>query len=211
MTLAQIDARSADLVAPVRARLAYFCAEPTAHVRFLNMLSLMEHIGSRKIMTSQTRGTLGANVLKHLAEEARHAFFFKRQAEKVARRPLDYAATNTMAVGAAKMYLGRLDAGINRVLGAVSQPEVPYLYASMIIEVRAVWGYGLYQAVLSEERSGLSLKSLMAEEELHLPQMTERLLALGEDLHARVPVLAAIEDGLFRRLWRAIEADATVH
>ncbi len=211
MTLAQIEARSADLVAPVRARLAYFCAEPMAHVRFLNMLSLMEHIGSRKIMASQTGGALGREVLKHLAEEARHAFFFKRQAERVARRPLDYAATNTMAVGAARMYLGRLDAGIKRVLGPVAHAEIPYLYASMIIEVRAVWAYGLYQAVLNEQRSPLSLKSLMAEEELHLPQMTERLLALGEDLPARVPPLAAIEDGLFRRLWRAIEADATVH
>jgi hypothetical protein len=117
-----------------------------------------------------------------------------------------------MAVGAARMYLGRLDAGINRLIArAAPHPEVPYLYASMIIEVRAVWAYGLYQAVLDETGTSLSLKSLMAEEELHLPQMTARLLALGEDLAARVPPLAALEDGLFRRLWRAIEADATLH
>lgn len=211
MSLAEVEARSADLVAPVRTRLRAFCADPDAHVRFLNMLSLMEHIGSRKIMASQAHGALGCEVLKHLAEEARHAFFFKRQAEKVARRPLGYAAAETMAVGAARMYLGRLDAGIKRQIGRPAHPEIPYLYASMIIEVRAVWAYGLYQAVLDETGTALSLKSLMAEEELHLPQMTERLLALGEDLGQRVPPLAALEDGLFRRLWQAIEADATRH
>ena len=37
------------LVPLVRARLVGLCAERPLHARFLNMLSLLEHIGSRKI------------------------------------------------------------------------------------------------------------------------------------------------------------------
>ena len=66
-------------------------ADDRNHVRFLNMLSLLEHLGSRKIMLSQMKGILTQDILKHLAEETRHAFFFKREAEKlcgIAAHPL---------------------------------------------------------------------------------------------------------------------------
>ena len=57
--LSEIEASSADLVEPVRRRLAWWVERPFEHARFLNTLALMEHIGSRKIMVSQTRGPLG--------------------------------------------------------------------------------------------------------------------------------------------------------
>jgi hypothetical protein len=210
-TLSAIEVRSADLVGPFRARLAALCGDPPHHARFLNMLSLMEHIGSRKIVTSQTRGPLGCEVLKHLSEEARHAYFFKRTAERLARRPLDYGTRDTVAPTAARMYFGRLDAGIDRALGDAAHVEVPYLYVSLIVELRAIWAYGLYQQVLAEQDAGISLKSLLAEEELHLPQMQDRLVELGEDLSVRVPAFAALEDHLFRTLWRTVEAEPPVH
>src|SRR5579863_4921348 len=79
-----------------RARLSSVCAAPEAHARFLNTLSLLEHIGSRKIML--TRAIAGdGRILKHLAEETRHAWFFKRAAERLAGRALDYAAQSTLA------------------------------------------------------------------------------------------------------------------
>lgn len=205
--LSGIEALSADLVAPVRDRMAALCGEARDHSRFLNMLSLMEHIGSRKIMVSQSRGPLGSEVLKHLSEEARHAFFFKRQAERIAGRQLAYAASDTLASGAARMYFGRLDAGINRALPADVHAEVPYLYVSMIIELRAIWAYTLYHEVLAERNTGISLKSVLAEEELHLPQMADRLTALGEDTAERVPAFARLEDRLFRNLWDAAETE----
>ena len=83
--LSEIETSSADLVEPVSRRLAWWVERPREHARFLNTLSLMEHIGSRKIMVSQTCGPLGREVLKHLAEETRHAFFFKKAAETLGR------------------------------------------------------------------------------------------------------------------------------
>src|SRR3569832_825843 len=92
----------------VRAHLSAFAGEPAAHARFLNMLSLLEHIGSRKIMTCRAMRAPGLELLKHLTEESRHAFFFKRAAEGAAGRPLDYNAADTVAPTAAKFYMERL-------------------------------------------------------------------------------------------------------
>ena len=54
--------------AAVKQRLGWFCAHPAAHARFLNMLSLMEHIGSRKIMTSQSERGLSGDTLRLVLE-----------------------------------------------------------------------------------------------------------------------------------------------
>lgn len=209
-TISGIEQASADLAVRVRAHLKALCGTPDEHARFLNMLALMEHIGSRKIVGSQSRGPLDCETLKHLAEEARHAFFFKRAAEKIAGRPMDFSTENTVAAGPAKMYFGRLDSGISRALGDDVAVEVPYLYVSMIIELRAIWAYRMYHEVLTEEGATLSLKSVVAEELLHLPEMAERLAALGEPIEDRVPGFARLEDSLFRGLWRAVESGASV-
>jgi hypothetical protein len=208
--LSEIKVSSADLVEPMRRRLVWWLERPAEHARFLNTLALMEHIGSRKIMVSQTRGSLGREILKHLAEETRHAYFFKRAAESLARRPLQFDETDALRPASARMYFGRLDATVGDALGANSHVEVPYLYVSLIVELRAIWTYRLYQEVLTEGSAGLSLKSVLAEEELHLEQMTCRLRELGTDPEARVPRFARIEDRLFRKLWACLDGACTI-
>jgi hypothetical protein len=204
--LSEFEAQNESLVAPVRARLASLCRDPSQHARFLNMLSLLEHIGSRKIMMSRAMAGSGHDVLKHLAEETRHAFFFKRAAEKLARRPLDYSAANTMAGSSAQFYMDRLDAEIARVLA--SAPSVlPYLYMSLVVEFRAVWTYGLYQAVLTKENAGVTLKSILAEEELHLSGMLVRLKHMDSNVAARIALFSEFEQVRFRCLWSRIEEE----
>ncbi len=178
----------------VRAFLDKIVKSPQDHARFMNMLSMLEHMGSRKIMLSQMNKTLTEDSLKHLAEEARHAYFFKRQAERAAGHSLDgYTEENTMCRVPALMYFGRMDAGITK---AVS-PADPYPWVSLVIELRACWLYAIYQEAL--ERSGvqISLKSLLAEEDLHLAEMFQMCGADGDRLRA----LSAYETGLFEKLW----------
>jgi rubrerythrin len=205
--LSALENNSRDLIAPVSARLAAFCADPAAHARFLNMLSLMEHIGSRKIMLSQGKGALAQSTLRHLAEETRHAYFFKRLAEKLARRPLSFSETDTIASASARAYMGRLDAAITQGLNGGGS-ELPYLYMSLIVELRAVWLYRLYQQVLDTEKTGIALKSVLAEEELHLDAMRARLHEMDPDAPRHIQEFASLEDVQFRGLWRAIEGDA---
>jgi hypothetical protein len=210
--LSEFDAASRDLVAPVRRRLAGFCAEPALHARFLNTLSLLEHIGSRKIMATQTRSDPDHDTLKHLAEETRHAFFFKRAAQKLAQgegaaTALGYASGETLAGGAARFYIGRLDATLARVL-VRDAAVLPYLYMSLIVELRAVWLYRIYDGVLSEAHPWLSLKSVLAEEEHHLDAMAADLARADPKAPFRIATFSAWEGSRFRKLWRAIEDGA---
>lgn len=175
-------------------------------MRFLNMLSLMEHIGSRKIMLSQMSGLLDVETLKHLAEETRHAFFFKHHAERLAGRPLDgYHRDETLCREAAAMYIGRLDAEVKRNIAAPSFSETLYKWVSLIIELRANWVYGLYQEELVKAGNSVSLKGVIAEEVQHLDAMASQLQE--DDLAWTVALarLTAVESKLFQRLWSQLQ------
>lgn len=177
----------------VRATLDTIIATPDHHAAFLNMLSLMEHLGSRKIMNSQNPVTMDQDILKHLAEEARHAFFFKRQAEKMAGHPLPaYTADNTLCISAARGYFARLDSLVSRHVGR----QNAYPWVSLVIELRACWLYGLYQQALEQARLPISLRGLIAEEDQHLAEMYE---SCGSDVET-LKILCRGETSLFNRL-----------
>jgi hypothetical protein len=102
--------------------------------------------------------------------------------------------------------MGRLDAEIARVLTDAA-PALPYLYMSLIVELRAVWTYGLYQGVLTEENAGVTLKSILAEEELHLSAMLARLKLMDSKVAARIALFSEFEAVRFRALWSRIEEE----
>jgi len=242
-TLSGMKENNARLERPVREFLQDIVSVPAQHARFMNMLSMLEHMGSRKIMISRMNKTLTEDILKHLAEEARHAYFFKRQAERVAGRPLDgFTDENTICRVPALMYFGRMDAGITKMLktrqrlhqqkchpeqseavpsgaegsdDAAQDPRFyplghkrgedkeeidPYPWVSLIIELRACWLYAIYQDVLKETDLHISLKSLLAEEDMHLAEMFT-LCDANED---RLKRLSAYETQLFDKLWMAL-------
>jgi hypothetical protein len=183
---------------PMREFLSAVVRDRAAHARFMNMLSMLEHMGSRKIMVSQMNRTLTEDALKHLAEEARHAYFFKRQAERMAGHALDgYTEENTMCRIPALMYFGRLDAGISaRAADKEDRDNQAYPWVSMIIELRACWLYHMYHEVLQEAKVSVSLKSLLAEEDLHLAEMYEMV---GNNT-AQLRELCAYETELFGKM-----------
>ena len=159
-------------------------------------------------MASQTKQDLSGDTLRHLAEETRHAFFFKHAAEKIARRPLAYDLAETIAGAAARGYMGRLDAGIaGDFTDGNKSASLPYLYMSLIVELRAVWFDRLYQETLTELEQSLSLRSVLAEEELHLNAMVAHLTEMDPECSSRVMRFKALERQRFGVLWDAIEAE----
>ena len=185
-------------------------ADAATHAGFLNMLSLMEHVGSRKIMLTQMKGDMSRDTLKHMAEETRHAFFFKAQAERIGRRAaLGYGAEDMLCRAAALMYFGRLDAAISGLLDRCAD-HVPYLWVSLIVELRANWVYGLYQAALARASHPLSLRSILAEEKAHMDEMHEALIAADTHAGTRLPRFAAMETDLFQRFQTQLIETANV-
>lgn len=197
-----MKAKNAPHEAPVSDFLTTLVHRPAQHALFLNMLSMLEHMGSRKIMVSQMvrPEEMDQETLQHLAEETRHAYFFKRHAERIAGRALKgWRDDNTMCRVPAMMYFGRMDAGISKKVGH----DAAYGWVSLIIELRACWLYGIYNHVVERERVHLPLKSLLAEEDRHLAEMFEMC---GEN-EALLQELVFYETGLFQNLWSYLEQE----
>jgi hypothetical protein len=205
--LARFAADNDGLVLQTRAVLGRIVSEVALHARLLNTLSMLEHLGSHKIMATQHAPDIDQPTLKHVAEEAGHAYFMKRQAEKTADRPLEYVAADLLAPAAARMYFQRLEAALARLLGRQGSARAVYLYMSMVVEFRALWFYGLYQQTLQRARHALSLKRVLGEEQSHLHDMATRLEAAGELSDARVSDFVARERALYSRLLTALAAE----
>lgn len=156
-------------------------------------------------MLSQMRENMDKETLKHMAEETRHAFFFKQQAERFnPQECADYGPSATLCPAAARMYFGRLDAGMRKLLGENAPTRAAYSWMSFIIELRAAWAYPLYEAALKEARASVPLKSVIAEEEKHLAEMETTLRDLGLMNDLLLAHAAALETKLFARLLDAL-------
>jgi hypothetical protein len=204
-TLARFDAESAGLVHRTGALLNRIVPDEALHARFINTLSMLEHMGSHKIMATQHGPAIDQATLKHLAEESQHAFFMKRQAEKAGGRPLEYTAGDLVAPRAARMYFLRLEAFVVKLLERQQSGRAAYLYLSMLVEFRAVWFYRLYQQALKRHGHPLSLKRLLGEEQSHLADMALRLEHAGELSDARVDRFMQDERALYGRLLNAFQ------
>ena len=187
------------------------------HARWLNTLSLLEHIGSRKIVKALDSDTLDLQLLQHIAEEARHAFFFKRLSERVAAGACPtYEAPYVLSASASRAYIQGLDREVHDYLqrqGALPQEAarasmLAYLVVTTLIEERATAMYALYEEVLREVDSPLSLRSVLNEEDRHLQEMHEafaRFEGFAWPLHA--PTLRQTEAQLFEAWLVSLERE----
>jgi hypothetical protein len=202
---ARFEADNDDLLLQTRSLLTRIVPDAPRHARLINTLSLLEHIGSHKIMVTQHAADIDQPTLRHLAEEAHHAYFMKRQAEKTAERPMVYVPQDLLASASARMYFQRLEAAITRTLARQRSARAVYLYMSMIVEFRALWFYRLYQQTLERARHPLSLKRVLGEERSHLEEIANRLDMGGELSDARTAEFLAHEKRLYRRLLDALQ------
>src|ERR1700740_1514218 len=87
------------------------------HARWLNSLSMMENTGARKISKYEDPVYTGIIVLKHAAEEARHAYYLKKQISKLAKDACpDYSYPFLIAPVESYHYLQQLDVQACRYL-----------------------------------------------------------------------------------------------
>jgi hypothetical protein len=211
ITLGRFEADNDAFVLSTRTLLGRIVPEPPLHARLLNTLSMLEHIGSHKIMATQHSPRIDQPTLKHVAEEAQHAYFMKRQAEKVGARPLEYVAADLLAPASARLYFQRLESVATRTLSRQRSLEAVYLYMSMIVEFRALWFYRLYQQALQRAGHPLSLKRVLGEEQHHLVDVAQRLEMAGELSDARVEAFLGAERRLYARLLDALRLATSRH
>ncbi len=189
----------------------------TVHARWLNTLSLMENTGARKISASEDPTTVTYIILKHAAEEHRHAFYLKKQIEKIEGVTLPtYAPQYLLAATHSKRYLNQLDIDVCRYLKeklALKGAELrfaAYLLVTYAIEVRADELYPVYQEALTEAGSKVNVKSIILEEEGHLEEMLNQLQNFSADWQVHADKAVAIETRLFNAWVNQVGAELEV-
>lgn len=171
------------------------------HAKWLNTLSFLENCGARKIAACEHPTLVKEEMLKHAAEEFRHAHHLKRQIEKVFANPMETYSLSYMLGGTATLhYLTALDLKASRYLKALGLSkhaikEAAYLLVTYAIELRAEELYPIYDAILRKAGSRVAVKSILLEEKEHLNEMKKGLEELPSGfIHAEH--ICAIENRL---------------
>ncbi|WP_407483761.1 hypothetical protein [Elizabethkingia meningoseptica] len=184
------------------------------HAKWLNTLSFMENAGARKISACEDQVTVDLIQLKHAAEEHRHAYYLKKQIQKlVPDYCTNYKAHELLAPGYTRQYLHRLDIEACRFLKNTFQLEgkelryASYLFVTYAIEVRADELYPVYQEALDKAKSRVMVKSIILEEEGHLEEMIQQLENFHNDWELYAEEVLKIERKLFEDWLNAVEKE----
>lgn len=152
------------------------------HARWLNTLSYLENCGARKIAACQHPTMVPHEMLKHAAEEFRHAYYLKQQIRKLPVPFLSTYRTDLLMGGFSTLrYLDRLELNIvrclkeNRRYQRLELRSAAYLWVTYAIEKRALELYSIYHHVLNSTGSPITVRSLIAEEGQHLRDMEKEL------------------------------------
>ncbi|MCQ6957453.1 hypothetical protein [Mucilaginibacter aquariorum] len=188
-------------------------ADNQLHARWLNTLSLMENTGARKISASEDPATVTYIILKHAAEEHRHAFYLKKQIEKTGKELPTYSSQYLIAPAFSKYYLNQLDIDVCRYLKKelhLTGAELrfaAYLLVTYAIEVRADELYPIYQDALDEAGSKVNVKSIILEEEGHLEEMINQLKQFSPDWESHAQKSVDMETRLFKDWVNSLSAE----
>lgn len=182
------------------------------HAKWLNTLSYMENCGARKIAACEHPTLVKEEMLKHAAEEFRHAHYLKRQIGRVVSYQMeDYSLTNMLGGIASCHYLGALDLKISSYLKKVigldrpAVKEAAYLLVTYAIEIRAEELYQIYDEILRQSGSKVTVKSILLEEKEHLNEMVEGLQKIPSGM-LYAEQACALESDLCRRWLEAIQS-----
>lgn len=192
-------------------------AENPLHARWLNSLSMMENTGARKISKYEDPIHSDIIVLKHAAEEARHAYYLKKLIAKVGPDSCpDYSHQYLLAPLESHHYLNRLDTEACRYLKNTLNLQGrdlkhgAYLLVTYAIEVRADMLYGIYQDALTKHSSKVNVKSIIAEEEGHLAEMQRMLKLFHPEWERLAADMCKVEDSLFLQWITAVGKEIAV-
>ena len=183
---------------------------PRLHALWLNTLSYLEFMGTRKIARSATRPWQSEMRLRHLAEEARHAHFFKMMISRVAKESLPGYEVNELFCGlSAIRYFHKLDACVKKeIIGEYKKSneaiELCYLYVTILIEQRASGIYRIYDQLLQQSGIPIRLQGIMGEEEAHLAEMNDQLSYHNRHNPKTLDRLSSTEENLFQSFHKSM-------
>lgn len=187
------------------------------HAKWLNTLSYMENAGAKKISASEHKENVNLIILKHAAEEHRHAYYLKKQIAKIDEALCKtYKNAELLSPNNTKYYLHALDIAVCRYLKAKFNLSgydlkfAAYLFVTYAIEVRADELYPIYQTILDDAKSKVNVKSIILEEEGHLEEMINQLVQFSPDWEIYAADVVKIETKLFENWVEALQSELQI-
>lgn len=164
-----------------------YIADTHRHAKWLNTLSYLENCGAKKIAKTEHPLDVSKEMLKHASEEFRHAFYLKQQiSTRLGLSLPSYQKENLWGNSLTFNYLDRLEVKICKLLKQ-KLPELnksqikqhAYLLVTYAIELRASELYPVYQDLLIQTKSSVSVRSILLDEKGHLEEMEKELAAIS--------------------------------
>lgn len=187
---------------------------PQLHAKWLNTLSYLENSGAKKIASCEHPTLVKEEMLKHASEEFRHAYYLKRQIERIFPLSMESYSTSYLLGGLTTLhYLRILDLKASRYLKNAgiekfAIKEAAYLLVTYAIELRAEEIYPIYDNILRNSRSPVTVKSILLEEKEHLNEMKEGINKLPSGIfHAAT--ICAFESDLCQKWLKSISCSLT--
>lgn len=182
------------------------------HSKWLNTLSYMENAGAKKISASEHKEEVTLLILKHAAEEHRHAYYLKKQLAKLDESMCrTYTNEELLVPDHTRFYLNTLDVQVCRYLkkhfnlSGFDLKFAAYLFVTYAIEVRADELYPIYQNILTAKESRVTVKSIILEEEGHLEEMLHQLRQFSSDWEKHAAAIIQIEQKMFNDWMQSLE------
>lgn len=175
------------------------------HAYWLNTLSFLEHIGSRKIVKSQNSHSLSFTLLEHIAEESRHAYFFKKLAQKLVEEKTcpNFEEKFMLNGKEGEKYFQQLDRSVETNLKSSDSERskvilfLNYLYTTWLVERRALWLYEIYSDILKEKKFSFHLKPVLVDEDKHLETVEKELRNKDPHFNKRGTYFSSLEEEKF--------------
>jgi hypothetical protein len=201
------QAQPANSVAEFHDFLRDIAKHPQIHAKFLNTLSFMEYMGSRKILKSQRAESITFELLSHTAEEIRHAQTFKKIALKISDGKVSsYSAEHLFCGVEAATYFQTLDQTAAQRLGTPDS-WANYLLTTLLIEERANQIYPFYEEILAAAGYPGYLKLIVREENSHLQDIAAEITGNTPLSPTLLNELRKIEGAAFAKFTASLKAE----
>ena len=175
------------------------------HGRWLNTLSFLEYIGTRKILKSLPADILDETLLSHISEEAFHSLFFKRLARKITLKNYSFREEELLIPKESERYFQNLDKRSGEVSNA--NEMLSYFYTTWIVETRAVAVYSLYNRILKAKQFPFTLNPILKDEEKHLIQVKDSIEEMDPRHQSHFRELVEFEEEEFTRFLQYLERE----
>jgi len=162
-------------------------ASPDLELEWIDLLSQLEYVGCRKIMKSVGFESVNLEILRHVSEEASHAYLLKAVVEEGGLR--DRSWRDGRFAEAGWRYFQGLDQRVSALPGS---DGLRYPGVSWAIERRVLVVYPAYLKLTRNESLKKALRRILAQEERHGAQFGE--FAYPDGYLAQV---ATIEEALW--------------